>query len=387
MATNDSVITTQLYSKIEKSLKDKDILSKYKTNIDKFLADNMEIYFAAGPGRRPIYSEQRIAEYIQLLGLTPQELDNAVKDSKNLKSTWFMLKPYNVANAMATRFFGLAKNEDYLNLTFSYLIVVLYPPLHQRYFKYNVNESCMDYTLNNLSNRYGIKKTNTLWALLLDTVKGAYENDKDKILAGTDKGYLAYLQSAQTRLNSILKNIANAYYDNWENQRFLKTEHESFEEDSYYEADSNTFAIDRISNKVTTALVINGPDAKLVQLAAQMNKVSVNQLRNFTDAMIVDKKTNEIHAIVEAILFLYLFNDDGNLHSPEQVKTNDFMVYCLQIYRRSNTTDKNIIKIKKILDGWLDEVGLTGKTSRTATIIGFRKALFTFFVMEIQQNA
>ena len=65
-----------------KSLKDKDILSKYKANIDKFLADNMEIYFAAGPGRRPIYSEQRIAEYIQLLGLTPQELDNAVKDSK-----------------------------------------------------------------------------------------------------------------------------------------------------------------------------------------------------------------------------------------------------------------------------------------------------------------
>ena len=63
------------------------------------------------------------------------------------------------------------------------------------------------------------------------------------------------------------------------------------------------------------------------------------------------------------------------------------MIYCLQIYRRSNTTDKNIIKIKAILDKWLKDLGLMDKTNRTATIVSFRKALFTFFVMEIQKIA
>ena len=184
-----------------------------------------------------------------------------------------------------------------------------------------------------------------------------------------------------------MRNISTQYYDNFQNRRFMKVEHESFEEDSYYEADSNSYAIERITNKVVTHMVINGPDAKLVELSANMNKVSVAELRNYTDLMITEKHMEEIRQVVEAILFLYLFNDDGELHSPDQIGTNDFMVYCLQTYRRSNTTDKNVVKIKNILDKWLDDLGLTKKTGRTATIISFRKALFTFFAMTIQKYA
>ena len=63
------------------------------------------------------------------------------------------------------------------------------------------------------------------------------------------------------------------------------------------------------------------------------------------------------------------------------------MTYCLKLYRRSNTTNKNIVEIKNILDKWLVELELTKKSKREATITGFKKAFYTFFVLEIQQNS
>lgn len=389
MASNSkSTISDSLYPIIDKSLKNKDVLSSYKSNLDNYLSYNTESYFGPGPGNvRPIYSDKRIEQYINLLGTSSKEVDTVIKSSKNVNSSWFMLKPYNVVNCLALKHFLDSKNQDYITLTVGYLIVAIYPPLHWRYFKHGVNEACMQYTLNNLSNKYIVTKSNNLWAMLMDTCMKAVELHADNIKLGTDAAIIKYLNDVQSRINSSLKNIANVYYDNHKNQRYLKTEHESFEDATYYEADSNSYAIERITNKVVTHLVTNGPDAKLVELSAKLNKVSINQLRNFVDVMIVDSHTEEIRDIVEAILFLYLFNTDGENHSPDQIGTNDFMVYCLQIYRRSNTTDKNIIKIKAILDRWLKELGLMDKTSRTATIVSFRKALFTFFVMEIQKIA
>ena len=47
------------------------------------------------------------------------------------------------------------------------------------------------------------------------------------------------------------------------------------------------------------------------------------------------------------------------------------------MYKKSNTKNENIVKIKTIIDKWLDEVGLTSKTMRTATIVNFRKAIIS----------
>lgn len=384
-----SAIADAIYPKIEKSLKDKSILNEYKSDLDRFLADNTDIYFTSlGPSsKRPIFSEARADKYMSLLGVTSSEVDSAIKSSKNVKSSWTMVNPYNISNALATSYFIKTKNSQYLELTMGYLIVKLYPVLHFEYFRHGLNEACMDYTINNLSQRYNVKRVGSLWELMMTATQGAVELYRDKLDDCTDIVLSDYLYAVHTRMNSLMRNISSQYYDNFQNRRFMKVEHESFEEDSYYEADSNSYAIERITNKVVTHMVINGPDAKLVELSANMNRVSVAELRNYTDLMITEKHMEEIRQVVEAILFLYLFNDDGELHSPDQIGTNDFMVYCLQTYRRSNTTDKNVVKIKNILDKWLDDLGLTKKTGRTATIISFRKALFTFFAMTIQKYA
>ena len=383
-----STITIQLYPKVEKTLKDKDVLKTFKKNLDEYLGRNADVYFDAGPGKRPIYADSEISEFISLIGLTANEITSTIKSSTGVKSSWFMLKPYNVATALSVRYFLMTKNPEYQKMSVGYLVIALYPPLHYRYFRHGVNDACMQYTLNNISNKFNIKKSDNLWSTLLNLGIMAMELHTDELLEGKDIAYVNYIQDVQTRMNNTLKNIANVYYDNHDNQRFLKLEKESFEDETYYEADSNSYAVERITNKVLTHMLMHGPDMKLVEVAAKANKVSIAEMRNFASTIIVEQNMDDIRAVIESILFLFLFNDDDtNLHSAQQIKTNDFMTYCLQIYKRSNTTNKNIVRIKNILDKWLDQLGLTQRTSRTATMISFRKALFMFFVMEIQRNA
>lgn len=382
-----STIVNALGKDVEKGLSNKNNLSEYKDMIDKYLSNNTTKYFISGPGERPIFSTDMANKYIQLIGLDRDKINKVIKDSKSIGSNWYIMNnPFNVANVLATRYFAIKKDKDFLKYTKWYLLVSMYPTIHFKYFKYGTNEACMNYTVANLTGKYKLKQTANMWSSFTEMIDTAYELHEKKIIEGDDKSFVKYIQDVHTRMNSLVKNIAREYYDNYENQRYLKSEHESFEEDSYYEADSNSYLIERLTNKVVTHLVVNGPDMKLVQLAAKTNSVSVNELRNYTQTMVNEKQREDIRTIVEALLFLFLNSSDVQ-HTSKDIGTNTFMIYCLQVYKRSNTTDKNVIKIKSILDRWLDELGVSNRISRAATIVNFRRALYTFFVMSIQKIA
>lgn len=384
--SNSSIITKELYGRVENSLKGKDVQKTYKDTIDKHLAINHDKYFSIGPLQRPIFSVTNIDNYISLVGLTKEDISHSLKQSKEIGSGWYIMNnPFNVANALATRYFLITKNSNFVKYTQWYLIVSFYPSIHSKYFKYGVNEACMTYTINNLSGKYRIKQEGNLWNIFVKMMDTMLNLHSKNLIAGDDKAFVRYIQDAHTRLNSLIQNIAREYYDNYESQRFLSVEHESFEENSYYEADSDSYVIERITNNVVTHLVLNGPDMRLVEMSAKMNEVSVNQLRNYVSSMITEKQREDIRKIVESLLYLFLFNKDGNHRSPRYVGTNEFIIHCLKVYQKSNTNDENIIIIKTVLDKWLDELGLLSKTSNKSTINNFRKALYTFFVMSIQK--
>ena len=99
--------------------------------------------------------------------------------------------------------------------------------------------------------------------------------------------------------------------------------------------------------------------------------------------MVTNEHISDIRTIVENLVYLFLMSTDEK-HSIDQVYTNDFMVYCLRVYKKSHTIDKNVIEIKKILDRWLIDLGIMKKGSKPTTFTNnYRKALYMFFVMTV----
>ena len=385
MSKEDKLMLTELYPLVEKGLSKKQNTVNLKKAVGEYIDRNSDKLTAIGPIRRPTFLDRDIEHLYHAIEVNPNLIKSTLKKSGNIKGHWkIMAEPFNTASVLAIRYYTLKKDEDMVNTVLIYHALSMYPSLHKKYFAFEPNENIMNYTINNLSNKFKIKQLGTLLAALIDTAQGSYRLYKDGIIKGTDKDFVDFVMGLKTRLNSLMRNISNEFYDNHDNNRYLNLDSDSYEEDNYHEADSNTYAVERMTNKITLELTVNGPSMKLVSVAARYCQVSTNELRNYVTSMITNEKREDIRTIIESILFLYLFNDKN---TTDQVGSERFLLYCLGMYKKSNTTDENIIKIKKVLDEWLEELGTYKKTQRLATINNFRRALFVFFVITIQTSA
>jgi hypothetical protein len=140
-----------------------------------------------------------------------------------------------------------------------------------------------------------------------------------------------------------------------------------------------------LTNAVVLKLNVQGPNQAIVTAAAKMEDVSVNALRNTLHKICKDPNSREeMKELISAILYLYLF--DGS-NEKENINNNKFLLYCMGIYKKANTTDPNIVKIKAILDRWITVHSPEYKKSNAVgTVNFFRKAMYTFFVFSIQRT-
>ena len=380
--SSNSVLVDELYPLVEKALSNPTNVNKIKRAVTDYLDRNMDRLTTPGPVYRTIFSDSDMNKLYEAIEVDPAEIKRIVQGSPTIKSQWkIMNNIFNPTIAMIIRYFTIKKNQEMVNATLVYLTLSMYPSLHFKYFKHEPNEQIMNYTINNLSNKFKIKQTGTVYHALVDTTQVCYRTNTDKLIRGTDKDIVDFIMDEKTRLNSLLKKIANEFYRNSELGKYMNLDSDNLEEENYHEADSNTFAVERLTNNVVLKLVVEGPNMRLVTVAANLCKVSVSELRNYVNTMIVSENREDIRAIVESILFLYIFDSQNTI---QEVNSNKFLMYCMETYKKSNTTDKNIIRIKKILDKWLENLGTYKKTQRFATINSFRRALFLFFVLSIQ---
>jgi hypothetical protein len=342
MAKDDNILISEIYPLIEKGLNKKENNEKLKLSVSEFLDRNNEKLTTIGPIYRIVFSYDDIDKLYECIEVNPELIKQAIKKSPAIKNQWqIMNNPFNSASALIVRYYIIHKNEEMANIMLIYLTMSMYPSLHSKYFEFEPNEQVMNYTINNLSNKFKIKQTGTIYHALIETTKGAYTLHYEDLMRGNDKDIIDFIMAVKTRLNSLLRHISNEFYRNKQDNLYLNTDNDNYDENNFHEADSNIYAIDRVTNAVVLKLLVNGPNIKLVTLAANWNHVSVNELRNYVNSMLVSENREKIKSVVESILFLYLFDSQNTI---QDINSGKFINYCLEVYKKSNTTDKNILK-------------------------------------------
>ena len=376
------ILLTNIYPGVEKGLSDKKTKTELIAALEKYISFNSTKLTTKGPIYRTTYGVKDREYLYHACGTNEVDLRKVIKTIPSLKSQQNIVKePYNTLCALASRYAIMTKDDTFLKQTQILLILSLYPSLHAKYFRYEPNEDIMDYTINNLSDKFVTKKEPTFYHTLFSITSNAMELHKKRLVEGTDEKIIGYVLDVKTRLSSIFKNIAREFYDNHKKNLFLGKEQDDFDPDQYKEYDSNSYAIERITNKTVLDLLTQGVNYKLVDVSAKMNQVSVSELRNYLTQLIISENREDIRKIVEALITLYL--QDGT-NKPDDINTTKFVLRSLDYYRSSNIINKNMILIKEILDKWMKMVGATDKTNRQATINSFRRAFFLFFVYTIQ---
>lgn len=102
--------------------------------------------------------------------------------------------------------------------------------LVNQFFRYEVNQDTMQYTIDNLSKKYSIANKGThTWKLLIEhrcesLISGDSIHEKTLKTFKPDEGGVLYLiTDVQTRLRDTIKHIASEFYNNVEQERKLST--------------------------------------------------------------------------------------------------------------------------------------------------------------------
>lgn len=378
----DKVLSTELYPYVENCFSNARNVRDFEAAVGKFIDKNSEYLSAIGPTHQILFTDKDRDVVYDLVKIDETSVKNIKNKSKDIKSNGqVMSNPFFSLMSMIIRYFTIEKKEQITRTAIVYLGLSMYPSLFYKYYRLNVVDNVMSYTINNLSNKYKIKQLGNLLAAIDETCYGAYTLHKNALIRGNDEDVVQFILAVKTRLNSFMKKIRNEYDKNHKSGKYLNIEFDSNDEGNYREADSSMYAVTRIVDKAALKLVVDGPPIKLIDSAAKVNKVSTSELRNYIGTMSTEENTKDIKTVVESILLLYLIDNQNTI---EDINSNKFLLYCLDLYKRSNTADSNILKIKNILDKWLEDLGTYKKTQRKATINNFRRAIFTFFVMFIQ---
>ena len=381
-----SVILANIYPKVEQAFTSKETQRKFSAIVASYVDRNVNRLSTAGPSKRTLFSDMERNKVYDLIDFDPKVCKAIVKQSNYIKASWKIVNdPFNLVMMMILRYAKLNQLDQINQLAVTYLTLSMYPSLHYKYFKFEPNEAIMQYTINNLSNKFKVKQVGNILQALVDTTALADKTYDKNIRHANDKELTDYISAYKTRLNSLIKKIRDAFEKDYRSGNYMNTERDNEDENDFKTSDSNSLLIQRIVDQVVLKLSVNGPDSRIVDISAKMNQVSVNETRNTLNQLTQNKDESvNIRALCESILYLYLFNGENHVNDLNGSK---FLTFCLAVYKKSNTNDENVIKVKSILDTWIEKYSETyRKTQRVATINNFRRALYTFFVFTLQRT-
>ena len=381
-----SVILANIYPKVEQAFTSKETQRKFSAIVASYVDRNVNRLSTAGPSKRTLFSDMERNKVYDLINFDPKLCKAIVKQSNYIKASWKIVNdPFNLVMMMILRYAKLNQLDQINQLAVTYLTLSMYPSLHYKYFKFEPNEAIMQYTINNLSNKFKVKQVGNILQALVDTTALADKTYDKNIRHANDKELTDYINSYKTRLNSLIKKIRDAFEKDYRSGNYMNTERDNEDENDFKTSDSNSLLIQRIVDQVVLKLSVNGPDSRIVDISAKMNQVSVNETRNTLNQLTQNKDESvNIRALCESILYLYLFNGENHVNDLNGSK---FLTFCLAVYKKSNTNDENVIKVKSILDTWIEKYSETyRKTQRVATLNNFRRALYTFFVFTLQRT-
>lgn len=384
---DEYTLINTLYGRIEEALSNKSNVNTLMRYIQRYADRNSDILLSCDLSERLIFSESDKKIMYTVTGITQNDVSAAIKKTDAIKSYWKTANnPFYVLTVLVMCYFARNSMTEQLNAVTVYMSYLIYTSSHKSFFKFKPNKQIMDYTINNLSNRYLIKQVGTLQAALEHTVvsaiNGRFEED---IRDGSDVHIKDILSALETRISSFVKYIANEFYKNHKSGNYMFHEDEDLSEENFHLSDNISFKIDRIVSLVSSSIISEGFDQyNCIKRAISLNPgASSKKLESMLNT-IVEEDMESIPKFVSDILTLFIYK--GQNTSIEEVRTMKFISESMQIYK-SNSQDAITLRIKEKLLHWIDitseKFGRNFISRGKTSLDTYRRCIYTCFIFKI----
>jgi hypothetical protein len=400
-ATTDShIIIENIYPIIEKTLSTPQGDRKFKQLVGHYMDVNSDKLHTTGPVYLIPFSSDEKAKYCELFGfeytLTGGAKDKKIKISlldENIKKVVNQLGTKSEFNLLTgnpifwvfyccIRFYTLKKDQKGINTALAIYALSNYPAVFSLFFKYGTDEAVMQYTIDNLTDKFMIKQQGHIFGALFLSIQHSYDFLKPFINDASDKEIIRFIQRIRNDQKSMIKKICDQYMSN--HAKGLRV---TLSKDSYdgmqldVDSQNKTSTVEYIGRKITLKLLTQDINLKFVSIVAKISNVSVSEVRFYITKVITDKYSDDIQKFIESVLFLYLYDENKK---PEDINSKYFLHWSEATFRKTNANDANIKNIKDSLEKWSEEIGIHSKYKREASRVCYKKALYFYFILAIQ---
>jgi hypothetical protein len=360
---------------------------KFKKLISDFINRNMTELNKSGPINLIPVTDIDKDNFFDLFGINKKELISTIASATskiNDKANWKLIQqnPLFSLLYMAIRHYIIKKDDNGVKAAITMYALASYPSVFSLFFKHGAKEDVMAYTIDNLTEKFTIKKEGTIFKTLVSSITGSFSFLKKEFIGADDVEIVRWVTRIRNDQKSLIKKIANLYYDNDKKGLRILTQTENFGDGNMIQDTlNNTGIVENVTRKVSQSMIINGVDTVRASAAAKFAQISMSDLRMYLTRMIVDKKVNEISKFIESVLFTFLYIDNYQAH---QINDKVFLSFALNLFRRTNSKDDNIVTIRTLLDKWSDDLGIHDRFRRIASQINYKKGLFMYIILCIQ---
>ena len=388
-AKNTSILKDLIYPVIEKTFSTQVNIRKYVMLISNFFEKNTAKLTTPGPQFLIVFGDNDKDEFYKLFGMKKEEITDAMRiiiksTGSSAEFKYLMNNPFLSFLYYIIRYFTIHSNPKALNATLGLFAIDVYWSIFTKYFPNGVIEPVMNYTIDNLTDKFIIKKSGTIFGALTESAKHSYEFHKSKIKVGNDPDCIAFLQRIRNDQNSMFRTLSGIYYENHKKGNAIATRNDDYDPDNPILDDitSASTEIENTVNRVCMPMISNGVDIALAEAASMSANVSITNLRIYLMKIFVNERLTEITQLVESMLFLYI---NGEHKSVRDIRSSHFLYWTSALFKKTNSKDGNIVRINMILDKWGTETGIYKAFKSEGSKINYKRAIFTYIAMNIQK--
>ena len=275
------------------------------------------------------------------------------------------------------------KDKPKLQTLWLYYAYSFYFSVYNNYFQRRdaINEECMIYTINSMSNKFDIKKQASLEKMLDATMAVAVDTYSPLFSSLGDMDIVNLINAFKTRVSHKIASIRQEYDKNYKNgDRIFTTVEKNADGEFIVDRENNLSRIDLLATQYTSNFFQNQISIKNVTLAASMNEVSANELRTAISLLHSKGDSKEVRTFYNNIFQLF-FEEYPNAKVSD-INSNKFLVAADAIYKKGNSNDVKVRTIKDLSHKWLKRGSNTYRsTTRPDTVNRYRKAIYMYFVL------
>lgn len=367
-------------------------------NIIKFIATyidkNNSSLIISGPYLGLFFDEKRDGlGLFDLIHLDKKQVSDIVKKCPLIQSSFRTLNNpfFFLMTTLIMIYSKYPKNPIYCEakeLCKMYLVMRFYSSRQSHLWKLGCLKPVMDYTINNLSNKYLFKVEGSVYKVLKHLADGNDETVGEKLReTHLDKYFKYYITDISSKVNNTLGKLFDVYRKNALEKKYLNEEKETWDDENQTIKElSNVSAVivnltDRVYNNIRTSQI----DESILRDATTITKIKSSTVKSTVEE-ILDTETSSLREIINLILQVFFIESSKN--TSDLVKSRYFASFCMAIYKVSNSKSSQILRIKQILDTWIRNYGSKYiRLNREATLINFRKAIYIYIVNNIIKYA